>query len=92
MKGGAARALVLSPERRKEISEGAVQAKRERALLPKAICGSDDRRLVIGDIEIQCYVLENEVRVLSLRTLQSGIGTVEGGGKGGLAQNPGFDG
>ena len=82
-KGGAARALVLSPERRKEISEGAVQAKRERALLPKAICGSDDRRLVIGDIEIQCYVLENEVRVLSLRTLQSGIRhCLRGAGKG----------
>lgn len=87
-KGGLSRALALSPERRKEISEGAVQAKRERALLPKAICGSDDRRLVIGDIEIQCYVLENEVRVLSLRTLQSGIGMSEGGGKGGARKIP----
>lgn len=87
-KGGAARALALSPERRKQISEKAVQAKRERASLPRAICGSDDRLLVVGDIEIQCYVLENEVRVLSLRTLQSGIGMSEGGGKGGARKIP----
>ena len=87
-KGGAARALALTPERRKEISEKGVQAKRERASLPKAICGSDDRRLVVGDIEIQCYVLENEIRVLSLRTLQSGIGMSEGGGKGGARKIP----
>lgn len=87
-RGGTARALALSPERRKEISDKAIQAKRERASLPRAICGSDDRRLVVGDIEIQCYVLENEVRVLSLRTLQSGIGMSEGGGKGGARKIP----
>ena len=31
----------------------------------KIIAGTPDRPLVIGDIEIQCYVLEDETRVLS---------------------------
>ena len=31
----------------------------------KVIAGAPDRPLVIGDVEIQCYVLEDETRVLS---------------------------
>lgn len=87
-KGGAARALSLSPERRKEISMLAVKAKKERSSLRKAICGTEDRKLTLGDIEIQCYVLDDETRVLTLRTLQSGIGMSEGGGKGGARKIP----
>lgn len=87
-KGGAARALALTPERRREISLQGVAARRERAGIPKAICGSEDRKIVFGDIEIQCYVLEDETRVLTLRTLQSGIGMSEGGGKGGARKIP----
>lgn len=86
--GGLARALSLSPERRKEISERANAAKRDKANLPRAIFGSDDRRIVIGNIAIQCYVLDDETRVLSLRSLQSGIGMSEGGGKGGARKIP----
>ncbi|MFC4624204.1 hypothetical protein ACFO1V_03010 [Daeguia caeni] len=78
----------MSPERRREIALKGVEAKKERANLPKAICGSDDRKLQFGDIEIQCYVLEDETRVLSLRSLQSGIGMSEGGGKGGARKIP----
>jgi P63C domain len=33
--------------------------------LPEAICGSPDRPLRIGDISLQCYVLEDGTRVLS---------------------------
>lgn len=87
-KGGAARALALSSARRKEISLQAVKAKREKASLPKAICGSDDKTITVGDIRIQCYVLEDETRVLSLRSLQSGIGMSEGGGKEGARKIP----
>lgn len=86
--GGRARALVLSSERRKEISVRANEAKRARASLPRAICGSDDKPITLGDIQIQCYVLEDETRVLSLRSLQSGIGMSEGGGKGGERKIP----
>ena len=87
-KGGHARALTLTPQRRLEISQAANQARRERAELPKAICGDDNRPLIFGDIEINCYVLDDETRVLSLRTLQSGIGMSEGGGKGGARKIP----
>ena len=33
----------------------------------KVIAGAPDRPLRIGDIEVQCYVLEDETRVLSQR-------------------------
>ena len=46
----------------------------EKSSIKQVICGSPDRPLIIGDIEIQCYVLEDETRVLSQRGLQQGIG------------------
>ena len=46
----------------------------------KVIAGAPDRPLVMGDIEIPCYVLEDETRVLSQRGLQSSIGLGTGGG------------
>ena len=87
-KGGEARALALTPERRKEIAMKGVLAKKERAALPKAICGAEDKMIVIGNMEIQCFVLDDETRVLTLRSLQSGIGMSEGGGKGGARKIP----
>jgi len=45
----------------------------------KIICGSPDKPLKIGDIEIQCYILEDETRVLSQRELQQGIGLSKSG-------------
>ena len=46
----------------------------------KVIAGEPDHPLVIGGIEIQCYVLEGEIRVLSQRGLFHGLGTSRGGG------------
>ena len=40
----------------------------------KVIAGAPDHPLVIGDIEIPCYVLEGERRVLSQRGLTAGMG------------------
>ena len=40
----------------------------------KSICGSPDHPLIIGDIAIPCYVLEDDTRVLVQRGLQSGLG------------------
>ena len=40
----------------------------------KVIAGAPDRPLVIGDIEIDCYVLEDETRVLSRGGFQSALG------------------
>lgn len=49
----------------------------------KAIYGAPDRPLIIGDIEIPCYVLEDERRVIVQRGMQKGIGMSTGGGTGG---------
>lgn len=76
--GGAARAKKLSPARRKEISEKALQAKRAQASLLKATHGSAENPLKLGDIEIPCYVLEDETRVLSQRGLLAGLGMSKG--------------
>ena len=40
----------------------------------KVIAGAPDKPLVIGDIEIPCYVLEGETRVLSQRGMTLGVG------------------
>ena len=45
----------------------------------KVIAGAPDRPLVIGDIKIDCYVLEGETRVLSQRGFLSSLGRSEGG-------------
>ncbi len=76
--GGAARAASLSPERRAEIAQRAALAKKEHAGLLRATHGSDERPLKIGDIEIPCYVLEDETRVLSQRGLMAGLGIPRG--------------
>lgn len=86
--GGIARSRALSAERRKAISRQGVIARRERANLPRAICGDDTRPIVIGEIELQCYVLDDETRVLTLRDLQGSIGLSEGGGKEGARKIP----
>ena len=49
----------------------------------KVIAGAPDRPLVIGDIEIPCYVLEGEMRVLSQRGMFHGFGAKRGGASGG---------
>lgn len=63
-RGGKARANALAPERRREIARKAA-ASRWRSALPTVAYGSPDRPLAIGDIELQCYVLDDETRVLS---------------------------
>jgi len=45
----------------------------------KVIAGTLDRPLVIGDIEIPCYVLENETRVLSQSGMFMGLGLTRRG-------------
>lgn len=82
-KGGVARAAKLTPEVRRAIAIKAVEAKKELALLPRATHGSSDHPLTIGDVEIPCYVLEDDMRVLSQRGLQTGIGMSVSGGRAG---------
>jgi hypothetical protein len=49
--------------------------------LLKVIAGAPDRPLVIGDVEIPCYVLEDKTRVFSQRGLLAGVGMGTGGSK-----------
>jgi len=69
--GGKARAESLSPEKRKEIAKKAAQEKWNN---PRAIYGSPDKRLSLGERELECYVLEDGKRVLSGRGMQEAMG------------------
>ncbi|MEI4234279.1 P63C domain-containing protein [Roseovarius sp. D22-M7] len=63
-KGGKARAERMSPEQRKEIAQKAAAARWSKDV-PEALYGSPDNPLSLGGTEIQCFVLEDETRVLS---------------------------
>lgn len=78
-KGGVARSESLTPERRKEISEKALKAKAEMVSLPRATHGSQDHPLVIGGLEIPCYVLEDGRRILHQTGMINSLGMSRGG-------------
>ncbi|MBU0717979.1 MAG: P63C domain-containing protein [Planctomycetes bacterium] len=75
-KGGKARAKAMTPKQRSENARRAVEARWAKAGKPtmlRATHGSLEHPLVIGDIELPCYVLEDGTRVFSQRGLQSGL-------------------
>lgn len=78
--GGFARAKSLSDEKRSEIAKKAAKRRwgnGEDVLDPsikRAIYGSPEKMLKIGDVEVECYVLEGGTRVLSGRGMQQAIG------------------
>jgi len=72
-KGGIARAKSLTPEQRSEIARKAAAA-RWNDELTEAVCGSPDSPLRIGDIEIECYVLEDGTSVLTQATFLEALG------------------
>jgi hypothetical protein len=69
--GGIARAKSLSPSARSQIARTAAQ---KRWATAKAVCGSPDKPLRIGEIEIECYVLEDGTRVLTQASFLEAIG------------------
>ncbi len=71
-RGGTARAESLSPEERKAIAKRAAAAR--WADLSEAVCGSPDQPLRIGDIEIECYVLNDGRRVLTQASFLEALG------------------
>jgi hypothetical protein len=75
--GGAARAASMTPKARKAIAKKAAAA-RWSPEIKRATHGADDHPLKIGDIEIPCYVLEDETRVLSHRGMVTGLGMAWG--------------
>jgi hypothetical protein len=81
-KGGIARANVLTAEERSEIAKKAAVERWSKPII-EATHGSTDHPLRIGDIEIPCYVLADETRVLSQRGMVSGLGMARGSSSGG---------
>lgn len=79
--GGIARAESLSPEERSKIATKAAMA-RWSDDIPVAICGTPDQPLKLGDTELQCYVLEDERRVLVQGTMLTAMDISHGGSSG----------
>jgi hypothetical protein len=71
--GGVARAERLSPEERSAIATQAAKARWSQDV-GQVICGSPDKPLRIGDIEIECYVLEDGTRVLTQSSFLQSLG------------------
>lgn len=78
-KGGDARALKLSPERRSEIARAAVESRWERQGKKPIPIASHVGELKIGEITIPCAVLDDGTRVLSERGVSRALGSKRGG-------------
>ncbi len=83
-KAGKASAEKMTPEQRRARAVAGAQARWAKAdptreALPRAICGSQDRPLRIGEISIPCYVLRDETRVLTVAGMSDGLGLARGG-------------
>lgn len=81
-KGGVARKAALSPKKRTAIAKKAAAA-RWSPTVREVTHGSIDHPLRVGDIEIPCYVLEADTRVLTQGGLHTSIGMSTSGGVGG---------
>lgn len=71
--GGRARAEALTPDRRSEIARQAATA-RWAEPTKEAICGSPDKPLDIGGVQIECYVLDDGTRVLTQAAFLQALG------------------
>jgi hypothetical protein len=78
-KGGLARMRSLTPEARREQAIVAAKARWSKPPVLKATHGSPDHPLKIGDAEIDCYVLEDDTRVITQRSMIRAIGLTRGG-------------
>ncbi|BCH32651.1 hypothetical protein MesoLjLc_45810 [Mesorhizobium sp. L-8-10] len=81
---GKARLKKMTAEARREVASAGAMARwakadPDRASYAKAIFGADDRPLRIGDMEIPCYVLDDERRVLTISGMQSAMNMARGG-------------
>jgi hypothetical protein len=72
-KGGHVRAERMTPEERSESARRAATARWDEEITD-VICGSPDQPLRIGDIEIECYVLEDDTRVLTQASFLQSLG------------------
>lgn len=71
--GGKARAKRLSQEERSKIAKKGAAARWDPTV-SEAVCGSSDQPLRVGDVEIECYVLEDGTRVLTQASFLEALG------------------
>lgn len=71
--GGNARAAKLTASERTDIARKAAET-RWAEPTKEAVCGSPDKPLVIGDVEIECYVLDDGTRVLTQSAFLQALG------------------
>ncbi|RRD61388.1 P63C domain-containing protein [Leucobacter sp. OH1287] len=72
--GGKKRAENLSAEQRSLAAKHAATARWKQEPLLKTVSGSPDRPLRIGDVEIECYVLEDGTRVITQSGMLEALG------------------
>jgi len=70
--GGRARAAAMTPEQRKAIAKKAAAARWDE--VSEAICGSPNQPLRLGDVDVECYVLDDETRVVTQASFLKAIG------------------
>ena len=78
MKGGRARSEKLSPEERSRIAREAAK-KRWREPTPEAIYGAPDKPIRIADIEVPCFVLDDNRRVIPTVGMLNSLAIARGG-------------
>ena len=77
--GGQARARALTKEQRQAIARRAAEARWEKAGVEPVPRATHTGALAVGDVRIECAVLEDDRRVLSQRGFMSAIGFRHGG-------------
>lgn len=63
----------MTPQQRSEASRRAAAARWDKNVAD-AVCGSPDKPLKIGDVELECYVLDDGTRVLTQSTFLEALG------------------
>ncbi|WP_247997017.1 P63C domain-containing protein [Brucella tritici] len=85
-KGGQRRAEILPPSERRRIASEAAKA-RWSENLPKAVSGGDDTPIRIADIEVPCFVLDDDRRVIATNGMLDTLSIARGGSmKGGMSR------
>jgi P63C domain len=77
-KGGKARSENLSAAQRSAIAREAAQARWQEPC-PKAVFGQQDKPIKIADIEVPCYVLDDNRRVITMTGMLDTLSMARGG-------------
>ena len=71
----------MTPEQRTDQAKRAAEARWGKRHVLKATHGSPDHPLRIGDVEIDCYVLEDDTRVVTQRSMIKAMNLTRGGAR-----------